>query len=131
MCTARWFSYMFFRLFSIKGYYKILSLLSMLQSKSLLLIYFMYNNLYLLTHTPKPKTHFIWYHLYVESKKKMYKWICIQNRNRLINMVNILIVTKGERKYGDKLGVWDQHIHTTHIKYIINKDLLNSTWNST
>ena len=44
---------------------------------------------------------------------------------------NKCMVTKGERKYGDKLGVWDQHIHTTHIKYIINKDLLNSTWNST
>ena len=41
------------------------------------------------------------------------------------------MITKGERKHGDKLGFGDQHIHTTHIKYIINKDLLNSTWNST
>ena len=47
------------------------------------------------------------------------------------DLENKRMITKGERKHGDKLGVWDQHIHTTHIKYIINKDLLNSTWNST
>ena len=75
MCTSRWFSYMFFRLFSTIGYYKILSLLSMLHSKSLLLIYFMYSNLYLLTHTPKPKAHFICYHLYVESNIYIYIYI--------------------------------------------------------
>ena len=39
------------------------------------------------------------YHLYVESKK-WYKWIYIQNRNRLTDIENKLMVNKGERLEG-------------------------------
>ena len=39
------------------------------------------------------------YHLYVEPKK-WYKWIYIQNKNRLIDIENKLMVTKGERLEG-------------------------------
>ena len=39
----------------------------------------------------------IWYHSYVESNlKKWYKWIYLQNRNRLIGIQNKLMVSKGE-----------------------------------
>ena len=44
-----------------------------------------------------------------------------QNRNRLIDIENKLMVTKGER---DKLGY-----KLLYIKYIGNKDLLYSTGN--
>ena len=49
----------------------------------------------------------IWYHLYVESKKKWYKWIYLQNRNRLTDLEYKLMVIKGERQGRDKLGVCD------------------------
>ena len=41
------------------------------------------------------------------------------------------MVTKGESGGRDKLGVWDQQIHTTiyKIKKINNKDLLYGTGN--
>ena len=39
--------------------------------------------------------------------KKWYKWTYLQNRNRLTDMENKLMVTKGERGGRDKLGVWD------------------------
>ena len=41
----------------------------------------------------RKKTNIIWYHLYVESKKKWYKWTYLQNINRIIE--NKLIVPKG------------------------------------
>ena len=44
------------------------------------------------------------YHLYVESKI-WHKWTYLQNRNRLTDIENKLMVTKGEREWGrDKLG---------------------------
>ena len=44
-------------------------------------------------------------------------WILTQNRNRLTDLENKLMVTEGERWEGrDKLGVWDCHIHTTIFK---------------
>ena len=43
----------------------------------------------------------------------MIKWTYLQNRNRPTDIENKLMVTKGERGEGDKLGVWDWHIHTT------------------
>ena len=46
-------------------------------------------------------------HFYVESKK-WYKWTYLQNRNRLTDLENKLMVTKGEKVGGrDKLGGWD------------------------
>ena len=43
----------------------------------------------------------------VKKKKKWYKWIYLQNRNRLTEIENKLMVTKGEREERDKLGIWD------------------------
>ena len=59
------------------------------------------------------KTNIIWYHLYVESTK-WYKWTYLQNRNRLTNFKNKLMVSQRGKMVGrDKLGVWNSHIHTT------------------
>ena len=51
----------------------------------------------------------------MKSKKKLYKWTYLQNKNRLTDLENKLMVTKGEKLYvGEcKLGVWDGHIYTT------------------
>ena len=37
-------------------------------------------------------------------------------RNSLTDVENKLMVTKGEGGAGDKLGVWDEQIHTTIYK---------------
>ena len=42
-----------------------------------------------------------------EILKTWYKWIYLQNRNRLKDIENKLMFTKKERWEGDKLGVWD------------------------
>ena len=66
----------------------------------------------ILSEVSQRKTHTIWYHLYIESKNKKYKWIYLQNRNGLTNFESKPMVTEG--KLGkDKIGVWDFHIHTT------------------
>ena len=56
------------------------------------------------------KTNIIWYHLYVESKKR-YKQTYLQNRNRLTDRKQ----TYGyqEEREWDKFEIWDSHIHTT------------------
>ena len=38
----------------------------------------------------------LWYHLYVESKKKWYKWAYLQNINRPTDSENKFMVTKDE-----------------------------------
>ena len=43
------------------------------------------------------KDTIIWYHLYVESKK-MIQMNLLQNRNRLTDFKNKLMITKRERK---------------------------------
>ena len=55
------------------------------------------------------------YRLYVESENG-YKWINLQNRNIFTDIENKCLVTKGERVGKDKLGVWNQHLHTTIYK---------------
>ena len=45
---------------------------------------------------------------------KGYKWTYLQNRNRVTDVENKLMVP-GVRG-GDKLGDWDWHIHTTIYK---------------
>ena len=45
--------------------------------------------------------------------------INLQNRKRLIDKINKLMVTKGESGWGDKLVIWEQHIHI--IKYKTEK----------
>ena len=42
----------------------------------------------------KRKTNTIWYHLYVESKI-WHKWVYLQNKNRLTNIENRLVIAKG------------------------------------
>ena len=42
------------------------------------------------------KTNIIGFHLYVKSEK-WYKWTYLQNRNKLTDLKNKLMVTKGER----------------------------------
>ena len=51
---------------------------------------------------------------YMWNLKKWYKWTYLQNRNRVTDIENKLMVTK--REGGDKLGDWDWHIHTTIYK---------------
>ena len=41
-------------------------------------------------------TNILWYHLYVESKKR-YKWIYLQNRNKLTDIKKKLRVTGEDR----------------------------------
>ena len=49
--------------------------------------------------------------------KKWYEWTYLQDRNRLTDIENKLMDTKGERGRGrDKLGVWDEQIYTTIYK---------------
>ena len=49
----------------------------------------------ILSEVGQRKTNIIRYHLYVESKKMIQ--MNLQNRNRLTDVVNKLVVTKGER----------------------------------
>ena len=51
-------------------------------------------------------TNIIWYCLYVESKK-WYKWTDLQNKNRVTDVENKLMVTKEEGVGRDKLGDWE------------------------
>ena len=52
------------------------------------------------------------YNTYMWNLKKWYKWTYFQNRNRVTEIGNKFMVTKGE--VGEsKLGGWDCHIHTT------------------
>ena len=45
--------------------------------------------------------------IYMWNLKKWYKWTYLQNRNRLADLENKLMVTKGERLGGgDKLEIW-------------------------
>ena len=53
--------------------------------------------------------------------KKRYKWTYLQNRNRLTDIENKLMVTEVERGGRNKLEVWDYHIHTTIDIYKIDK----------
>ena len=51
----------------------------------------------ILSEVSQTKTNIIWYHVYVKSKEK-HKSTYLQNRNRLIDIGNKLMVTKGERE---------------------------------
>ena len=60
------------------------------------------------------KTNIFWY-LYMWNLKKWYKWTYLQNRNRVTDVENKLMVTSSWVEM-DKLGDWDWHIHTTIYK---------------
>ena len=53
----------------------------------------------ILSEVSQRKTSITWYHLYVEPKKKLIQ-MNLQNRNRLTDFKNKLMVTKGERGWG-------------------------------
>ena len=55
---------------------------------------------YPISEVSKTERQISWYYLYAESKKKWYKWTYVQDRNRLIDIVNKLRVTKGEGEQG-------------------------------
>ena len=54
------------------------------------------------------KTNIIWYHLYVESKKMMQMNL-ITKQDRLTDIENKLMVTKGDRGKIGILGLIDSH----------------------
>ena len=64
----------------------------------------------ILSEVSQRKTNTIWYHLHVEFKI-CHEWTYLQNRNRLTDIKNKLMVTKWERGR-NKLGVWDSLIYT-------------------
>ena len=53
---------------------------------------------------------------YMWNLEKWYKWTYLQNRNRVTDVKNKLMVTKGERGGGNKLRDWDWHIYITIYK---------------
>ena len=70
----------------------------------------------------------VWHPLYVESKKKLYKWSYLQNNNRLIKQS---YNCQGKGLEGEIVREFGMGIYTLlYLKWIINKDLLYSTWNS-
>ena len=66
---------------------------------------------------------------YMWSLKKWYKWTYLQNRNRLTDIENKLMVTKGERWGGVNYKFRISRYTLLYIKYINNKDWLYSTGN--
>ena len=50
---------------------------------------------------------------YMWNLKEWHKWIYFQNRNRVTDTENKLMVTRGEDGLSDKLGDWDWHTLTT------------------
>ena len=49
-------------------------------------------------------------------RKKWYKQTYLQNRNRLTKTENRIVVAEGQGEREDKLGLWDQKIHSTIYK---------------
>ena len=77
----------------------------------------------------KEKDKYIWYHLFMESKIR-HKWTYLQDRNRLTDRENRLVVAKGEGGGGGK--DWEFGISTCKLLYtgwINNKVLLHNTGN--
>ena len=71
---------------------------------------------YPLSEVSQTETSVIWYHLYAKSKKKKwYKWMYLQNRSRLTDLENKLMVTKGGRGKG-----LNYSLYLTIIFFIFN-----------
>ena len=65
----------------------------------------MYLEITVLREVSQRKTNIIWYHLHVESKI-WYKWTYLQNNDRLTDVENKLMVTKG--KWWGRRGInWE------------------------
>ena len=67
------------------------------------------------------RRNIIWHPSYVESKKKWYKWTYLQNRKRLIDLGNELMVARGRGKgyLGTLVRSW---IHL-YSRWLTSKDL--------
>ena len=63
--------------------------------------------------------------------KKWYKWTYLQNRTRITDVENNLMITKGERGKGINWEVGIDIYILLYIKQVAKKDLLYSTGNST
>ena len=76
------------------------------------------------------KTNTIWYHLYVELKIQ-HKWTYLQNKNRVTDTENRLVLVKGEK--GANGIDWESGINRCKLLYIEwtnNMVLLYSTGNN-
>ena len=77
----------------------------------------------------KRKTNTIWYQLYMESKI-WHKWTYLQNRNRLMDIKNRLVVAKGEGGGSGMDGEFGVDRCTRwHLEWISNEILLYNTGN--
>ena len=68
--------------------------------------------------------------IYMWNLKKWHKWTFLQNRNRVTNVENRLMVTRGGREKGINWEIGIDMYTPLHTKQITNKDLLYSTGNS-
>ena len=59
----------------------------------------------ILSEVKQTKTNILWYNLYVETKKKRYKWSYLQNRTRFTDIESKLMITKGEKRRIRNLGL--------------------------
>ena len=50
----------------------------------------------ILNEVSQRRRNVLWLSLYVKSKKKWYKWTYLQNRNRLSDLENKLVVSRGK-----------------------------------
>ena len=75
----------------------------------------------------------IWHPLYVRSNKKWYKWTYLQNRTRLTDLENRLMVIIRGKGYLGNLGWSCIHCYIsngvpTRTNCIVHGTLLNITW---
>ena len=68
----------------------------------------------------------------MESENKQYKWTYLQNRNRLTDLKNELMANQeGEGCGKEMVRKFGIDMYTLlYFKWITNKNLLYSTWNS-
>ena len=77
------------------------------------------------------KRNIIWYHVHIKSKQVIKTKTYLQNRNGLPDLENELTVTRGERWGEGIVREVEMAMYTLlYFKWITNKDLLYSTWNS-
>ena len=80
----------------------------------------------ILSEINQRKRNIIQYPLNADSKKKWYKWICLQNRNRFTDLENKLMVVSGEGIVTE----FEMDMYTLlYLKWIINKVPLHHTGN--
>ena len=88
------------------------------------------------TEWSKSKTNIMWYHvLWNLQRKKWYKWIYLQNRNRLTDLEHkIYGYPRGKVGGRDKLEGWDSYIQAESLLYgrnehnIVNQEHFDETF---